>query len=455
MSRSLLGCLAALILLPALATAGSADEYATQWPLELGDGDNAAYRVELTAEVYRQFQTRDLRDLAVLDADGAPLPAALVAPPPLPTEPMRVMAVPWFALPPAPSERSGATWQLVTEVDASGRLDRVEVQGNRDATAPPARTTLLVDLSGLKQPVESLELAWQPVAAFDAAYRVDASDDLEQWRPLQARGRLLDLRQNGHHLLQRRIELHEPTSARYLRLTPLDAAHTVSITAIRAVPASTTAAATPTPEWLTLAPTLATLPKSPGFVYALRGPFPIRQVDVSIEGNHAIEWRLESRNDPQADWRLRAGPWLVYQVGDAGSRPRVLGSLVRDRHWRLRASSGTTKTPPILKLGYRPEALVFLAQGTPPYRLVAGSTRARRADSPLPDLLANLRAQRGADWQPALARLGASSTLAGEAALQPVRDWKTWLLWGVLALGALLVAGFALSLLRTSGKPAD
>ena len=43
---------------------------------------------------------------------------------------------------------------------------------------------------------------------------------------------------------------------------------------------------------------------------------------------------------------------------------------------------------------------------------------------------------------------------AGDAALvappEP-RDWKAWLLWGVLLLGAGLVAAFAFSLLR--GRP--
>ncbi|MCW5581409.1 MAG: DUF3999 family protein, partial [Luteimonas sp.] len=41
--------------------------------------------------------------------------------------------------------------------------------------------------------------------------------------------------------------------------------------------------------------------------------------------------------------------------------------------------------------------------------------------------------------------------LAGESALQPApqpRDWRSWLLWGLLVAGALLVAGFAFSLLR-------
>jgi hypothetical protein len=106
---------------------------------------------------------------------------------------------------------------------------------------------------------------------------------------------------------------------------------------------------------------------------------------------------------------------------------------------------------PTLRLGYRPEVLVFLAQGKTPYALLAGSARAQRAESPLPQLVDALRAQRGQDWQPASATLGAAQSLAGASALTPApveRDWKAWLLWGLLAAGALIVAGFAFSLLK-------
>ena len=51
--------------------------------------------------------------------------------------------------------------------------------------------------------------------------------------------------------------------------------------------------------------------------------------------------------------------------------------------------------------------------------------------------------------------LGNSAERSGTAALTPApvpRDWKTWLLWGLLIAGAALVAGFAISLLR---KPAQ
>jgi hypothetical protein len=90
----------------------------------------------------------------------------------------------------------------------------------------------------------------------------------------------------------------------------------------------------------------------------------------------------------------------------------------------------------------------------PPYRLVAGSARATRGDAPVARSLEANRGARGASWQPAAATLGGVQPLAGERALQPAlepRDWRSWLLWGLLVAGALLVAGFAASLLRKPG----
>jgi hypothetical protein len=140
----------------------------------------------------------------------------------------------------------------------------------------------------------------------------------------------------------------------------------------------------------------------------------------------------------------------VGQADGDRSAPQVLGTTVRDRHWRLSSTTPTDGLPE-LRLGYRPEVLVFVAQGRAPFALVAGSARAVRADAPLAVLVDALRRRHGDDWQPADASLGAPSLLAGNAALQPApvqRDWKAWLLWSILVGGALLVAGFALSLLR-------
>jgi len=64
-------------------------------------------------------------------------------------------------------------------------------------------------------------------------------------------------------------------------------------------------------------------------------------------------------------------------------------------------------------------------------------------------VIAQLREQHGAQWQPAQATVqGAPEVLAGDAALAPQRDWKQWLLWALLVIGVLIVGGFAVSLLR-------
>lgn len=435
-------------------------DYATQWPLVLRSDNAGAYRVVLDEPVYRQLTTPAMRDLDVLNAAGATVPAAVLDPAQPLAQPVRRAGLPWFALPaPAAGARPGGDWRLVTRVDSDGRLRRVEVDG-RTSPAGSARTALLLDLSRVREPVVALELQWKPVDALDLGYTVEASDDLSNWREVPARGRLVDLSRDGRRLLHRRIQLYgllpHHQRARYLRLTP-DA--TPAGFEVTSVTAEFAGAATQAPQWLALQPSAAPdaaaagAPTSIAFEYRMPGPFPVQQVDVAMAGNHAHAWRLESRDSAQSEWRLRAGPWTAYQLDQAGQRrqspPRVLDAPVRDRHWRLSASGPAAGAPPTLRLGYRPEVVVFVAQGAPPYRLVAGSARERRADAPMAELVTALREYNGADWQPAQAYLGPPRVLAGPAALAPRRDWTAWLLWGVLLLGAGLVAVLAVSVLRS------
>lgn len=428
-------------------------EYAMQWPLSLAREDGGAFRVVLDAGVYRQLRDPGLRDLVVLDREGVPVASALFAPEDGVAEAARQVAVPWFALPATAAGNASQGWALVSEADADGRLRRVEVRVTDRAAAAMPRTALLLDLSRVREPVVALQLQWQPVSALDLGYRVEASDDLEQWQAVATRGRLIDLQRDGRRLLHRRIELFgllpHRQRARYLRLTPDPGGQALAITGISAELVA--APAVSGPAWLQLDGTRRGAGRGTSFEFELDGRFPVLQADVALAGNHAVEWRLESRDDADAPWRLRAGPWMAYRVDAAGAGSRspaqALAGVVRDRHWRLRADAEVAGTPQ-LRLGYRPEAVVFLAQGSGPYALAAGSARARRAPAPMSRLLAELRRQHGREWQPAPAYLGTPRPLAGASALEPARDWTHWLLWAVLGLGALVVAGFALSLLR-------
>ena len=158
-------------------------------------------------------------------------------------------------------------------------------------------------------------------------------------------------------------------------------------------------------------------------------------------------------------WTPRAYGWSTWQLQDGASTqtspPLDLNTSISDREWRLQLESGDLPaSAPTLKLGYQPASIVFLAQGTPPYVLVAGSAAAQNTQDAVAPMLAALRARHGVQWAPAVATLGQASPRAGDAAYAPPakpRDWKALMLWGMLVLGALVVGGFAFSLLR--GKP--
>ena len=446
-----------IALLPLVAFAGVRDDYAQQWPLTLSSPEVGAYRVVLDRTVYQSLQSASLKDLDVINADGAAVAASLFdAEQPLAKSTTRA-EVPWFPLPPSNAAQARDI-ASISEIAADGSLRRVVMRGTDGAAPEQASDEILIDTSRLEQAVQALQVNWTAgQAPFDRPYRVTASDDLKQWRTVQDEGRLVELQNNGERIFKDRIEL-DPVKAKYLRLVPLQQdPRTLQVASVRAELVPPTAAQTW--QWEEIAGKRVVADDgSISFEYEIEGRFPFERADVVLPGNSSNEWTLQSRDSTEAAWQSVAAPWMAFQLqGTAAtdrSAPQPLQGVVRDRHWRLLPRSGVETAEPTLKLGYRPEVVVFLAQGKPPYALVAGSARAQRADAPLPQLVDALRVQRGQDWQPATATLGTAAALAGDTALTPVpvqRDWKAWLLWALLIGGALIVAGFAFSLLK---KPA-
>lgn len=453
MNASRLKRIAWLALLPLAAFAGIRDDYAQQWPLTLSREDAGAYRLVLDRTVYEHLQTRTLRDLEVLNADGNAVAASLFdAEQPL-AKPVTSVEVPWFPLPAS----SGPSRDIasISEIATDGSLRRVIMQEVPPGATPGGNDGYLIDTSRLQSEVQALQVAWNPgQAPFDLGYRVAASDDLKQWRAVQQEGRLVELQNNGERILKNRIEL-QPVKAKYLRLIPLHAGQrALLLVGVSAELASLAVA--PSWEWESLSGTpVVDADGSRSFHFEVEGRFPFERVDVMSPGNHSNEWALQSRDDPAAEWRTATAPWVAFQLqgGKDASRspPQSLQGINRDRYWRLVSTTWSGPSAPTLALGYRPEVVVFLAQGQPPYALVAGSARAQRAEAPLSQLVEALRAERGEEWQPATATLGKPQVLAGDKALTPApveRDWKAWLLWALLIGGALIVAGFAFSLLK-------
>ncbi|MBE2210200.1 MAG: DUF3999 domain-containing protein [Xanthomonadaceae bacterium] len=428
------------VVLPLLLLAMGAAGWLRQWPVSLSQPDAGAYRIELTEAVYRSAHDADLRDVAVIDANDQPVPAMLFAADTPAAGKAQQVGVPWFALPDA-AELPSSELRVISERATDGRVLRVETRDITDARAPQS---WLVDASALRSPVRALRLGLRTDAQVEARLRVEGSDDLMDWRVLTGDVGILQVTRDGQTLGQTRVPL--PQSALYLRMTQTGG-EPLPLTAVNAEigPAAPVAAR----QSRDYAPSEVAKDRR-SFEFSVDGLQPFDQADVVLPGNSAVSWRLESRDSAETPWQLRAGPWAQYRIGDGqNSRPQLLAPI-RQRQWRLVSDVAVAETPK-LRLSWQPEVLMFVASGNAPYRVVAGSVQHQRQDAPLGDLLAGIRANRGADWQPAIATIQGEGEAGDPDALRVPHDWKNYALWGVLLLAALLVIGFAVSLLRGRG----
>lgn len=445
------GTILGLALMAGSVSAAPADDYAVQWPLALTDEGAGAHAVVLDDAVYRQARSPALGDVDVLNAQGEPVPAQLMRAGDGDRAEAPRVPVRWFVLPHAADVPDG--WSMAVERGADGSVLRVQA-GASAAQPGDGPAAWLVDASGLESGIEALHLEWAPdEGGIDRAYRIEASDDLRDWRPVQSLAQLIDLSRDGERLVQRRVPVS--ARARYLRLLPAQGQGSPQLLAVQAELSAPDRRAPL--QWRELTGTPVEERGARARVFDLDARYPVEVADLQYDGNGTGQWRLYSREHADAAWVLRVGPWVAYTIGRGEganrSAPQPLSGITRDREWKLVGSEGAGLAPR-LRLGWRPEAVVFIAQGAAPYRLVAGSARAQREDAPVALSLEAIRGAQGPDWRPGAATLAGMQPLGGEAALVPAaapRDWRTWLLWALLIGGALLVAGFAASLLR---KPA-
>lgn len=445
-----LSCLLALFAAHG-AAAITPDDFVSTFPIETGAASAPAWRVELTPEASAWLQGDSLRDVAVFDANGQPVPSALAETRAPSVTRERRIALPLLALP-ATVARSDDDLRLVIERDDAGRLRRLDA--GAPVAAPSARVNeWLIDAGSVPQPIDGFRLDWNaPAAGVSARFSVAASDDLHHWRPLGEAG-VVSLQQGDLRIDRRDLDV-APARAAYFRLHRLDDGVALEHLSVQARVVDSTQRE-PGRQWLVANAQRIEAPDgTAAFEYALPAALPIDRARIELAGDNAVRALIlsvpagEAKSPPRVlahvdAYRLRVGN-EVLQNDD------LVLATARERRFRLESRTPLAD-PPTLALGYRPDALVFLAEGPAPYALAVGSRAARRPDYPLAAALATLRGRFGNDWQPPLATLGKGQPAGGNAVLEPPPaplPWRQWLLWGVLVGGAALVGGLALSLLR-------
>jgi hypothetical protein len=432
------------LLLGATVAAATPADYANEWTLATDKAD--AYTVTLDESIYRQVTRGDLSDLAAFNADGeelafGPLPTAYRAPP----SAWRPAA--WFAL---PAQETGAPnsgdlqMHVTRAADGSLALDTT-LSGSAQAAAKTGTGDLLIDVRAKDRAIDALAFDFAADAAdFSAQIVVEASDDLQHWRTLAADAPLAQLRQNGQTLLRRTVEF-DAQPATYLRVHASAALPLRAVSLRLRMQGSEPAHSSVNAEFVGR--------DGRGFIYRLPARIAVERLAITLADDNAVaRFDVATREQGETSWNS-VGAYTAFRLRGAGvsldAEPMDIGAT-RVREWRIEPDSNIAKAPQ-LRFEYQPESWVLLTHGRAPYVIVAGSRRAQRGAFAIDALIGQLRARYGEQWRPPTIGHGEMRASAGAAALNgwDATQRRTWLLWGVLVLGASAVIWMVIGLLRS------
>jgi len=439
-----------LLLLSHISYAVSESDFAYGYTLEV-DGDGAIYALSLPEAVYHGLTRADRGDLRVFNSQGVAVPHHIKR-----AESQIRQEQPLVNLPIFPLYSDNANAQaddgynvhIVTN-DKGAIIDINYGKTSTDATR--RISAYLIDASQLTQLPNALQLNW-PESASDFVFniRVEGSDDLNHWTPLDSRSTLSNLHYSGHTLIQQRIEL-PLRKQKYLRLSWLDDKSLMLSSVMAKFPASYQSQER---KWSTFGVTRMDT-EHHYYYFDTHSVLPADRVNIDLpQRNSLLQVSLESAASDKGPWYPRYHG-LLYNLQFEGNQlvtPDQVINVTTHRYWRLRLLSreAMLSGEPKLRLGWIPEQLYFIAQGEAPFTLAYGSARVGPVDTSLAQLLTIDKIQ---DQQQLIkaAQLGSRIALGNRDKLKPLQrpaDWKQIVLWLVLIFGVAALAYMALRLYK-------
>lgn len=408
----------------------------------------------LPDSVYQVVTRPDLADVRVFNAEGQPVPHAFCASPVAAEPSITQEALPVFELQAGTREASGGTNVEVQTANGT----QVKVQEAPTTSSTPTGDTgtetwaHVIDARAITDALRSIQFDWRsPDGASQANVRIEASDDLDQWRTVVGRSALLRVTQGDQQLQRKSIPLPQQRY-QYLRVVRTDGGPPLQIAGVVAERISMPQAIEPV--WFTANPVASSDPSELLFDAVRLAPIAYVRL-VLPQDNSSVRVRIQSRAGEKAGWRER---WSgeVYSIMSNGERrvsPPAEVAGDHDRYWRVQyAKQGEfLNSAPTLELGYRPARLRFLAQGAGPFTLAFGSRRVEAAPAQqCSNLLADV-GEKDLENLVGEASMGAQRTLGGVGAFKPLpkkTPVRLVVLWGVLVVGVGVLVAMALSLLK-------
>ncbi len=457
--------LLAACLLPAAAGAQAPQDSLPEldhyrWGFTIETAEPASfYTVPLPLDVYRSASDPDLRDLGVYNAAGQAVPRIVEA-----GSAEFELQDTRHRLPFAALYRNQVPDADRVRMMFEQMGDETRIELSSDSADGKIRAPLsgyIVDARGLDGNIDALELAWPDhVSGFVGRISVTGSNDLQDWRLLGGAA-LADLREADTIITQDRVSLADDDYD-FLRIEWRDLPDNWSLEGLTAIQVSTMPRIER--DTLTLEPT-GRDETDGGQLFDARAALRVDRLRLVLpEDNSVLTAALSYRPPGRDRWvQLHQGTFYNLVRSDLPvSSEAASVSPVRAAEWKVAITKGRPDTPFRLELGWRPDVLLFLAQGDAPFTLAVGRGGAAAEGFPEERLLGDVSLGGIAtDNGPvAAASLGQRVRLPGIERKPPPEptDWRTILLWAGLGAAVLFVLWMALRLqrgVRTEDPPVD
>jgi len=419
----------------------------------------ALQTVLVPVEVYRGTLRKSLADVRVFDPEGNEVPHAIRTLARPAARPRSSSSLPIFPLKEDGRGKSVGDLAIHIERNEQGEVIDIRSAAPVDVSEGEARPTgrtvsYILDARAVKDPIVKLTVAIvEAESDYVLPIQVEASNNLEQWRPVSTAAPLARLHFQGNQIEHDALQV-APTRAKYLRLSWPDHALPGSISQVLAE-------AQPKeeqPQRISVTLRGERVSGEPGvYVFDAGGFVPADSLRVQLpEVNTLVKAKLDSSDGAKGPWN-RATQGRFYRIVEAGQevqQPATSLGRRAPRFWRLEITAGQKELgagAPNLTVSFYPDQVLFVSRDSGEHTLAYGSYKASAPDFDTSDLI-ELTHRRSDDPLPrATAKLGSQRSVGGVAALEeppPPPPFRTYLLWTVLVLSVLLLAAFALRLLR-------
>jgi len=441
------GALAVLIAGPDLAAEFTPQDFSAGMPV-LTPAGAAAYRFSLPVTVYQTVVYDNLSDLRVFNAQDGEVPLVVTLPSATRTAHAGERELPLF---PVHGESIVALDSLRVTMGTQGSTLHLQTRDPRSAAAPELRYVL--DGRGLDTAITAISVQW-PSDALDFAgkLKIEAGETLGVWHTVIDGAPIANLHANGQQLIERRVEL-PGVRAKFWQLSWVGTAAPFEFTGASVEPALVAEQ----PARSRVAATGTAVAGQHGEIdFDLGVHAPVERINLELPTvNSVVSAEVLSRRDAQDSWHtvVRGGFYRLQADSQELRNGPIAVATNTSRYWRVRPLQPVNGIGPgivRLEAQWRAHEVTFLARGGGPFQLAFGSSAATQAGAgfdALPEGIAVVSAT-----------LGAAQVLGGEARLQPPTapfPWRIAVLWAVLGVGVLSLAGMAYRLSRNVGGRAN